>query len=184
MSLLPLTAAACLLLTGCSSEAPQVSSGSGSSPTGCVGGTCGYDDAPRTEPPPPVGGLDETLRFQESNGTVGTITLHELRRIPAAEGPDAGRVGPPVSGSYLVADIEVVIEKGFGMATPLTFQVRSPDGTSYPSVPGVTVDRLNAPNLTEGERVRGELAFDAPEGELLIDYQVTGLPLATFQVVH
>ena len=179
-------AAAMWLLTGCG-DAPGAPAPSAAglpaagSPTLCAAADCGQQEAVEAEPTAPVAGVGETVRFRDSTArTVGTITLHKLHRVPADASSDGGR---PTSGSLLIADIEVTIEEGVIMATPLTFEARAPDGTEYVSKFGVVADRLDRSKLAAGERVRGDVAFDVPEGEWLIDYEVFDAPLATFQVV-
>ena len=129
---------------------------------------------------PPVAGLGETVRFEGVDGTVGTITLHRIRRAATAE---SGEGPAPVHGSFVYADFSVAIDEGVGMVSPLTFEAHSPDGTTYPAASGVVADRLDVQQLDPGRKARGDVAFDVPEGVLHIDYVLSGRPLARFRVV-
>jgi hypothetical protein len=125
-------------------------------------------------------GVGATVRFREDIGNEGTVTLHGIRRIAEPEGPIGG---PARNGSYLVADFTVALMSGSGSANPLRFRAQSPDGRTYDSELGVTDNQIDESEIGEGRQVRGEVAFDAPVGDLLLDYmEVLGGPLATFSV--
>lgn len=128
-------------------------------------------------PPPP--GCRGTVTFTDGDSE-GTITLNGIRRIESAEGPIGGE---PASGSYLVADFTVAFTEGSGSANPLGFRAQGPDGTTYDSELGVLEQQIDSAEIPAGRQVRGEVAFDAPVGELLLDYSAPlGGPLATFAV--
>lgn len=175
-------AAAGLLLAGCADAPAPPSPGAASTTTTCAGPDCGADDTGESEPAAPVAGVGETIRFRDSGGVVGTITLHKLERSTVVDGGNGYSVSPTY-GAFLVADIEVTIEEGVSMATPLTFEARAPDGTEFVSEIGVVADLLDEPRLAAGQHVRGDVAFDVPEGEWFIDYEISDAPLATFEVV-
>jgi hypothetical protein len=124
-----------------------------------------------------VGGA---VRFDDGNGATGTITLNGVRRISRPEGPIGGT---PEHGSYLVADVTIAVTTGTGLSNPLAFRAQSADGATYDSVLGVLDHQITSGDVPAGRQVRGEVAFDAPQGALLIDY-TTPLSdvLATFAV--
>lgn len=132
-----------------------------------------------TSPAPP--GVGSTLSFVDDLGNAGTVTLHGLRRITAGEGPIGGAA--PTNGSYLVADVSVAITEGEGSAHPWLFRVQTPDGRTFDSELGIVAQQIDSSDIPAGRQVRGEVAFDAPVGELLLDYmEVLGGPLVTFHV--
>jgi hypothetical protein len=145
--------------------APPTTSGGTSSASGA---------APST---PGVGG---TVHFDDGSGTTGTITLNGIRRITRPEGPIGGT---PEHGSYLVADVTIAVATGSGISNPLAFRAQSADGATYDSALGVLNHQITSGDVPAGRQVRGEVAFDAPQGPLLIDY-TTPLSdvLATFAV--
>jgi hypothetical protein len=61
--------------------------------------------------------------------------------------------------------------------------VQSEDGTTYPADSTALASQIDAAQLQPGRQTRGEVAFDAPEGALLLDYRSpVGEPLATFSI--
>ena len=113
-------------------------------------------------------------------GSGGTVTLNSVRRITAPESPTGT---PPKNGSYLVADVTVETGDGTVSGNPLFWFVQSEDGTTYPADITALASQIDSAQLQPGRQTRGEVAFDAPEGELLLDYRSpVGEPLATFSI--
>ena len=113
-------------------------------------------------------------------GSGGTVTLNSVRRITSPESP----IGTsPENGSYLVADVTVEAADGTVSGNPMFWVVQSEDGTTYPADSTALAAQIDSAQLQPGRQTRGEVAFDAPEGELLLDYRSpVGEPLATFSI--
>jgi hypothetical protein len=113
-------------------------------------------------------------------GSGGTVTLNSVRRITSPESP----IGTsPENGSYLVADVTVEAADGTVSGNPVFWVVQSEDGTTYPADSTALAAQIDSAQLQPGRQTRGEVAFDAPEGELLLDYRSpVGEPLATFSI--
>jgi hypothetical protein len=108
--------------------------------------------------------------------------LKRIERIPAGQ---AGKADArPTHGSYLVAHFRLGITHGSGVASALTFQAQTSDGEVYPAATGVVQEPLNGRKtlIPGGEHVRGDVAFDIPQGRLLISYAPQGAPVVSFRV--
>jgi hypothetical protein len=113
-------------------------------------------------------------------GSGGTVTLNSVRRITSPESPTGT---PPENGSYLVADVTVAAADGTISGNPVFWVVQSEDGTTYPADITALAAPIDSAQLQPGRQTRGEVAFDAPEGELRLDYRSpVGEPLATFSI--
>jgi Domain of unknown function (DUF4352) len=113
-------------------------------------------------------------------GSGGTVTLNSVRRITSPESPSGTS---PENGSYLVADVTVEAADGTVSGNPLFWVVQSEDGTTYPADITALASQIDSAQLQPGRQTRGEVAFDAPEGELLLDYRSPGgESLATFSI--
>ena len=133
-------------------------------------------DAPAEIEPPGIGDSASWSGF----GSGGTVTLNSVRRITSPESP-TGR--SPENGSYLVADVTVEAADGTVSGDPVFWVVQSEDGTTYPADITALASPIDSAQLQPGRQTRGEVAFDAPEGELLLDYRSpVGEPLATFSI--
>ena len=133
-------------------------------------------DAPAETKRPGIGDSASWSGF----GSGGTVTLNSVRRITSPESP-TGR--SPENGSYLVADVTVEAADGTLSGDPLFWVVQSEDGTTYPADITALASQIDSAQLQPGRQTRGEVAFDAPEGELLLDYRSpVGEPLATFSI--
>ncbi len=63
------------------------------------------------------------------------------------------------------------------------FRAQSNDGNTYNAALGALQNQLTAADVPAGRQVRGQVAFDAPAGPLLVDYTaILGAPLVTFNV--
>jgi Domain of unknown function (DUF4352) len=124
-------------------------------------------------------GIGETASWS-GFGSGGTITLNSVRRITSPESP----IGTaPKNGTYLVADVTVEAADGTVSGNPLFWVVQSEDGTTYPADITALASQIDSAQLQPGRQTRGEVAFDAPEGELLLDYRSPGgESLATFSI--
>src|SRR5688500_1438436 len=113
-------------------------------------------------------------------GSGGTVTVNSVRRITSPESPTGT---PPENGSYLVADVTVEAGDGPVSGNPLFWVVQSEDGTTYPADITALTSQIDSAQLQPGRQTRGEVAFDAPEGALLLDYRSPGgESLATFSI--
>ena len=103
-----------------------------------------------------------------------------MRRITSPESP----IGTsPENGSYLVADVTVEAADGTVSGNPVFWVVQSEDGTTYPADITALASPIDSAQMAAGRQTRGEVAFDAPEGALLLDYRSpVGEPLATFSI--
>jgi hypothetical protein len=134
---------------------------------------------PRTVP---VVEMGRAVGFEDGS-TAGTIMLKRIDRIPAAQAGNS--YARPTHGSFLIAHFRMGITHGSAVATALTFQARTQDGTVYPAVPGIVQEPLNGRKtlIAAGEHDRGDVAFDVPKGRLLISYAPVGSPVVSFTVV-
>jgi len=142
--------------------------------------------APDTEQPEPAEGesegrpgIGETASWS-GFGSGGTVTLNSVRRITSPESPTGTA---PENGSYLVADVTVEAADGTISGNPSFWVVQSEDGTTYPANITALASQIDSAQLQPGRQTRGEVAFDAPEGALLLDYRSPGgESLATFSI--
>ena len=133
-------------------------------------------DAPAETKPPGIGDSASWSGF----GSGGTVTLNSVRRITSPESPTGT---PPENGSYLVADVTVEAADGTVSGNSLFWVVQSEDGTTYPADITALAAQIDSAPIAAGRQTRGELAFDAPEGALLLDYRSpVGESLATFSI--
>lgn len=76
---------------------------------------------------------------------------------------------PPTSGSYLRVEIELVCTEGEVDYDPYLFQAFDQSGQLFEmAVEGTGGRVLEVGTLTEGQRVRGLVAFDMPRGEVML----------------
>jgi Domain of unknown function (DUF4352) len=133
-------------------------------------------DAPEKTERPGIGDSASWSGF----GSGGTVTLNSVRRITSPESPTGTS---PENGSYLVADVTVEAADGTVSGNPLFWVVQSEDGTTYPADITALASPIDSAQMAAGRQTRGEIAFDAPEGALLLDYRSpVGEPLATFSI--
>ena len=133
-------------------------------------------DAPEETQLPGIGDSASWSGF----GSGGTVTLNSVRRITSPESPTGTS---PENGSYLVADVTVEAGDGTVSGNPLFWVVQSKDGTTYPADITALAAQIDSAQIAAGWQTRGEVAFDAPEGALLLDYRSpVGESLATFSI--
>ncbi|HYO29158.1 MAG TPA: DUF4352 domain-containing protein [Thermomicrobiales bacterium] len=142
--------------------------------------------APDAEQPEPAEGASEgrpgigESASWSGFGSGGTVTLNSVRRIASPESPTGTS---PDNGSYLVADVTVEAGDGTVSGDPFFWVVRSEDGTTYPADITALAVQIDSAQIAAGRQIRGEVAFDAPEGALLLDYRSPGgESLATFSI--
>lgn len=76
---------------------------------------------------------------------------------------------PPISGSYLRVEVELVCTKGEVDYDPYLFQAFDQSGRLFEMASKGAGGRvLSVGTLTAGERTRGTLAFDMPRGEVTL----------------
>ena len=133
-------------------------------------------DAPEETKWPGIGDSASWSGF----GSGGTVTLNSVRRITSPESPTGTS---PENGSYLVADVTVEAGDGTISGNPMFWVVQAEDGTTYPADITALAAQIDSAQLQPGRQTRGEVAFDAPEGALLLDYRSpVGESLATFSI--
>ncbi len=141
-------------------------------------------DAPAEQPADATGeterpGIGDSASWS-GFGSGGTVTLNSVRRITSPESPTGTS---PENGSYLVADVTVEAADGTVSGNPLFWVVQSEDGTTYPADITALASQIDSAQMQPGRQIRGEVAFDAPEGALLLDYRSpVGESLATFSI--
>lgn len=172
--------AAALLLAGCTG--PTSSVRDAAPPTADNSDPAAGDDTQSTPAAPAVAEVGQTVEFDDGYGSAGTITLHSVRRVPpAADSP----FEPPQHGSYVVIDVTVTAVSGDVSANPFGFRAQSPDGHTYDYSDGADASiehPIDSSPIAPGRQVRGEIGFDAPPGELLIDFSTGLATVATFRV--
>jgi hypothetical protein len=140
-------------------------------------------NADPTPAAPEFAAVGDTVTF-DGGVTVGTVTLNGVRRITAPETEYSSAT--PTHGSWLVADVTVQVierrEPGTLLVSSFDFTAQDDAGIVYPSDSGPLGTSLSM-EVNAGRQVRGEVAFDAPEGPLLIDWS-PGFegPTATWRV--
>ena len=97
--------------------------------------------------PAPVADVGDTVAFTDQVGRAATITLDGVRRADRAD------------SSQLIADVSVTAADGAVSVDPQHFRAQT--------VEGPTVDPGNG---AVGRPVADGIAFDVPEGEVLISY--------------
>ncbi len=119
--------------------------------------------APRAEPPaaPSVVTQEDRIDFISNEGT-GQLIM--LTRSWVTD----GRV-PPMTGSYLRIEVELICATGQVDYDPYNFQAFDESGRLFEmAVEGTTGRVLSVGTLRAGERIRGVIAFDMPRGEVTL----------------
>jgi hypothetical protein len=133
------------------------------------------------DPPVPEehGGIGDTLTFTDSMGGTGTITLHGMRRT-TQKAADS-RFAPDPQWSYLIFDLTITSTEGLVSPDPSKLRVQSDQGW-HRFTPVPTPVMLGLTLLDTGQSTRGLLGFDAPPGQLRLDYNDRNGPVASFMV--
>ena len=109
-------------------------------------------------PPPSVSVGDDRIDFISADGT-GQLVLLERSWVT-----DGGV--PPISGSYLRVEVELICITGRVDYDPYHFQAFDQAGQLFEmAVEGTAGRVLEVGTLGAGERVRGVIAFDMPRGD-------------------
>ena len=130
---------------------------------GC--GPGGDDAAPGevaagTSTPAPVAAVGDTVAFTDQAGGAATITLDGVRRIDRAD------------SSQLIAEVTVAAADGAVSVDPLRFRAQTVSGATVDPGDGVV-----------GRPVEGGIAFDVPEGAVVISYvEPDGEALVAFRI--
>ncbi|SEO75321.1 DUF4352 domain-containing protein [Trujillonella endophytica] len=191
--------AAVMLLTACGGgdgDSAAFSTSQNNSSEECIGYGCSPEqdaelneadaaanDEEAATPTPQTAAVGEVVAF-DGGITVGTITVNGLRRVSEPETSYSSAV--PTHGSWLVVDVTVQVasrtEPGAALISAYDFTVQDDGGVIYDSDTSVLESTLSA-ELVPGRQVRGEVAFDAPAGALLLDWS-PGFdgPLVTFSI--
>jgi hypothetical protein len=141
---------------------------------------------PRTStppPPPPVNGVGAVVDF---SGTIsgapaqGSVTLNGIRRTSQSEQSYTDSL--PTHGSWLVIDVTVSSTTGEIPYNVYDWTVSTPDGNVQDYDYSVLEEGLGSGTVLPGRIVRGEVAFDVPEGPLFIDYSLGSEVVTTFEI--
>lgn len=113
---------------------------------------------PPAPSPPSVSVGDDRIDFISADGT-GQLVL--LERSWVTDG-----AVPPLSGSYLRVEVELICTTGRVDYDPYHFQAFDQTGHLFEMVvEGTGGQVLDVGTLSAGERVRGVIAFDMPRGD-------------------
>ena len=125
-----------------------------------------WDDAhvaapPRLEAHPSLTSPTDRIDFVSDQGT-GQLIMRTRSWV------SDGRV-PPVSGSYLRVEVELVCTSGEVDYDPYHFQAFDRSGQLFEmAVEGTAGKILAVGTLRAGERIRGTVAFDMPRGDVTL----------------
>jgi hypothetical protein len=125
-----------------------------------------WDDAhvaapPRLEAHPSLTSPTDRIDFVSDQGT-GQLIMRMRSWV------SDGRV-PPVSGSYLRVEVELVCTSGEVDYDPYHFQAFDRSGQLFEmAVEGTAGRMLAVGTLRAGERIRGTVAFDMPRGDVTL----------------
>jgi hypothetical protein len=116
---------------------------------------------PRPETHPSVTNPPDRIDFVSDDGT-GQLIMRTRSWV------SDGRV-PPMSGSYLRVEVELVCTSGEVDYDPYHFQAFDRSGQLFEmAVDGTAGQVLAVGTLRAGERIRGTVAFDMPRGDVTL----------------
>ena len=116
---------------------------------------------PRLEAHPSLTSPTDRIDFVSDQGT-GQLIMRMRSWV------SDGRV-PPVSGSYLRVEVELVCTSGEVDYDPYHFQAFDRSGQLFEmAVEGTAGRMLAVGTLRAGERIRGTVAFDMPRGDVTL----------------
>jgi hypothetical protein len=116
---------------------------------------------PRPQTPPSLASPSDRIDFVSEDGT-GQLIMRTRSWI------NDGQV-PPVSGSYLRVEVELICTSGEVDYDPYHFQAFDRSGQLFEMAVDGTGDRvLPVGTLQAGERIRGTVAFDMPRGDVTL----------------
>ena len=114
------------------------------------------------------------------SAAAGSVTLNGIRRVPQTEQSYSDAV--PTHGSWLVIDVAISSTTGELPYNPYDWTVSTPNGNVQDYDYNVLEEDLGSGTVLPGRIVRGELAFDVPEGQLFIDYSLGFEVVTTFEI--
>ena len=116
---------------------------------------------PRAEPRPSVTAPTDRIDFVSDKGT-GQLIMRTRSWL------SSGQI-PPVSGSYLRVEVELVCTSGEVDYDPYHFQAFDRSGQLFEmAVEGTDGRPLGVGTLRAGDRTRGTVAFDIPRGDVTL----------------
>ena len=116
---------------------------------------------PRAEPRPSMTSSPDRIDFVSDDGT-GQLIL--LTRSWVNDGQE-----PPISGSYLRVEVELICTSGEVDYDPYHFRAFDRSGQLFEMASEGTAGRvLSVGTLQAGERIRGTVAFDMPRGDVTL----------------
>lgn len=123
-------------------------------------------------------GVGQPVAFTTSDGA-GTVTVNGAQRSTA---PDVfGQ--PPKHGSFLILDLTLSVTRGTATANPFGFTAQDGQSYTYQAAPGVARQDIDSSNLSAGQSVRGEIAFDVPPGPVTVSWRTPlGSTVATWAI--
>ncbi|WP_369254097.1 DUF4352 domain-containing protein [Geodermatophilus amargosae] len=114
------------------------------------------------------------------SAAAGSVTLNGVRRVPQPESSYSDAV--PTHGSWLVIDVTIASTTGEIPYNVYDWTVSTPDGNVQDYDYSVLEEALGSGTVLPGRIVRGEVAFDVPEGQLFIDYSLGFEVVTTFEI--
>lgn len=163
-------AAACLaVLTGCG---PGTTATAVGTPSGAPAAASSSPQQAKTF------GVGVPVGFTTPDGS-GTVTVNSAARSSA---PDVfGQ--PPKHGSFLILDLTLAVSKGTATANPFGFTAQDAQSYTYQAAPGVAQQDIDSSNLSAGQTVRGQIAFDVPPGPVTVSWKTPlGQTIATWTI--
>jgi hypothetical protein len=116
---------------------------------------------PRPQPHPSVTTATDRIDFVSDKGT-GQLIMRTRSWVRD------GQI-PPVSGTYLRVEVELVCTSGQVDYDPYDFQAFDRSGQLFEmAVEGTAGRPLGVGTLSTGERIRGTVAFDMPRGDVTL----------------
>lgn len=144
----------------------------------------GWDGPTSYSPPPPPTPTTFTVGTPVAfdGSATGRVTINSTRRVTSSE---LSYGGSAVSGSYLILDVSVDLTSttdpdGLSVSY-LNFTAQDTAGHVYTAEYDVVESNLSA-TIGAGRKVRGEVAFDIPKGEIFVDWSPSyGSPAVTWK---
>lgn len=128
--------------------------------------------------PPRTFAVGVPVDFTTPQGA-GTVTVNSSSRSSA---PDVfGQ--PPQHGAFLIIDLTLSVRSGTATANPFGFTAQDAQSYTYQAAPGVAPQEIDSSDLTAGQSVRGQIAFDVPPGPVTVSWKTPlGDTIATWMI--
>lgn len=122
--------------------------------------------------------VGQPVAFTTPDGA-GTVTVNGVTRSSA---PDVfGQ--PPKHGAFLIVDLTLAVSRGSATANPFGFSAQDAQSFTYQAAAGVAQQDIDSSNLSAGQQVRGQIAFDVPPGPVTVSWRTPlGTTVATWAI--